>query len=283
MVRMPSIPADAGAGLGMFECLNGVAEGDNAGKIFAESLTAAAKSSFGSAGAAWLESVASNMADVAERGAVLMRQMEDEWVPATAHPQVWRVATRFALVGAAGELATAAGVTGWSEGEAEKAARACFEAWLKSRGHAGNGEEFGMVRHVAAFLEKNGDALFTWTHRAMDDHKASTPLRAGFKRMIDDDGNPLKIDAATDYVNRHSTPESVEQRAALVEYMILPEAFRREVCKGFDPNAVADVLRKRGHLLHQRDRLTAKQRLPGMGKDPVPCYHIKPSIFADES
>ena len=282
MVRMPSIPADAGAGLGMFERLAGVPDGDNAGKVFAELITAASASNFGSAGLAWLQWLSDNMAEVAEQGATLTRRMESEWVPERAHPQVWRVATRFALVGAAGEMATAAGVTGWQEGEAERAAQVCFDAWLKARGHSGNGEEAAMVRHVAAFLEKNGDALFTWTHRAMDDHKASTPLRAGFKRMLDDDGNPIKIDAATDYVNRRSTAESDEQRHAQVEYLILPEAFRRDVCKGFDPGAVAEVLRKRGHLVHQKDRLTSKQRLPGMGKDPVPCYHVKPSLFGDE-
>lgn len=282
MVRMPSIPADAGAGLGMFECLHDVQGGDSAGKMFAEAITAASAASYGEAGVTWLEWLAANMADIGERGAGLMRQMENEWVPERAHPQVWRVATRFALVGAAGELATAAGITGWKPGEAEAAVRTCFDAWMKKRGHAGNGEEVAMVRHVAAFLEKNGDAQFTYTHRAMDDHKANTPLRAGFKRMIDADGNALKIDAATDYVNGKSAPESSEQRAALVEYMIFPEAFRRDVCRGFDSGAVADVLRKRGHLIHQKDRLTSKQRLPGMGKDPVPCYHVKPSIFGDE-
>ena len=282
MVRMPSIPADAGAGLGMFERLSGVTDGDNAGKTFAEMITAASASNFGSAGLVWLQWLADNMNDVAEQGAALMRRMENEWVPERAHPQVWRVATRFALVGAAGEMATAAGVTGWQEGEAERAAQVCFDAWLKSRGHAGNGEEVAMVRHVVAFLEKNGDALFSWTHRAMDDHKASTPLRAGFKRMLDEDGSPLKIDDAFDYVNRHSSPESNEQRSAQVEYLVLPEAFRRDVCKGFDPQAVAEVLKQRGHLIHERDRLMTKQRLPGMGKSPVPCYHIKPSIFGDE-
>ena len=282
MVRMPSIPADAGAGLGMFERLAGVPEGDNAGKLFAELITAASASNFGSAGLTWLQWLSDNMTEVAEQGATLMRRMENEWVPERAHPQVWRVATRFALVGAAGEMATAAGVTGWQEGEAERAAQVCFDAWLKSRGHAGNGEEVAMVRHVVAFLEKNGDALFTWTHRAMDDHKASTPLRAGFKRMLDEDGSPLKIDAAFDYVNRHSNPENNEQRSAQVEYLVLPEAFRRDVCKGFDPHAVAEVLRKRGHLVHEKDRLMTKQRLPGTGKKPVPCYHIKPSIFGDE-
>ena len=285
MVRMPSIPADAGAGLGMFERLSGVPEGDNAGKLFAELITAASAAHFGSAGLAWLQWLSDHMAEVAELGATLMRRMENEWVPQNAHPQVWRVATRFALVGAAGEMATAAGVTGWQEGEAERAARVCFDAWLASRGHAGNGEEVAMLRHVVAFLEKNGDALFTWTHRAMDDHKASTPLRAGFKRMLDEDGSPLKIDAATDYINRNSSAESNEQRSAQVEYLVLPEAFRRDVCRGFDPHAVAEVLRKRGHLVHEKDRLTNKQRLPGMSgpkKTPVPCYHIKPSIFSDE-
>jgi putative DNA primase/helicase len=283
MVRMPSIPADAGAGLGMFEVLHGVPEGDNAGKVFAESLTAAGAAAYGSAGASWIEWLASHMGGLGEAGAALMRRMENEWVPDRAHPQVWRVATRFALVGAAGELATAAGVTGWQAGEAERAARKCFDAWLRSRGHAGNGEEVAMVQHVRAFLEKNGEALFTFTHRAMDDHRANTPLRAGFKRMLDEDGNPLKLDAATDYVNRHSTPESAEQRYAQIEFLVFPEAFRRDVCKGFDPGAVADVLRKRGHLIHEKDRHTSKQRLPGMGKGPVPCFHIKPSIFADES
>ncbi len=61
---------------------------------------------------------------------------------------------------------------------------------------------------------------------------------------------------------------------------MLPEAFKREVCKGFEAAAVARVLKKRGHLVHQPGRLTDEQRLPGMG--PVPVHHIKPSVFADD-
>ena len=62
--------------------------------------------------------------------------------------------------------------------------------------------------------------------------------------------------------------------------MVLPEAFRQEVSKGFEASAVAALLKRRGHLIHERDRTTNKQRLPGMGA--VPVYHLKPSIFADE-
>lgn len=137
-----------------------------------------------------------------------------------------------------------------------------------------------MLRQVRAWIEKNGDALLTWTHRAMDDHKAATPLRAGFKRLVDDQGKPLKFDAAKEYMEKHSASESSERAHALVEYLLLPEAFRREVCKGFDAGNVARLLKARGHLVHEADRLTTKQRLPGMGK--VPCFHLRPSLLADE-
>lgn len=137
-----------------------------------------------------------------------------------------------------------------------------------------------MLRQVKAWLEKNGDALFTWSHRAMDDHRGNTPYRAGFKRLIGEDGKPLKIDAATDYLEKRSAPESIERLSAQVEFMVLPEAFRQEVAKGFDAGAVAALLKRRGHLIHEKDRTTNKQRLPGMGLAPV--FHIKPSIFADE-
>ena len=137
-----------------------------------------------------------------------------------------------------------------------------------------------MLRQVKAWLEKNGDALFTWSHRALDDHRGNTPYRAGFKRLVDENGKPLKFDAAADYIERRSSPESSERLAASIEYMLLPEAFRQEVAKGFDPGAVAALLKRRGHLIHEKDRATNKQRLPGIGLAPV--YHIKPSVFADD-
>ena len=281
LVRMPSVPGDAGAGLGMLEYLHDIPAADNAGKLFAEALTASCAAYFGSAGAAWLEWLAAHLPEVTERIPGEMRRIEAEWVPASSHPQVWRVATRFALVGAAAELATEAGITGWEPGEGERAARKCFDAWLLQRGHSGNGEEEAMVRQVRLHLEKNGGALYTWTHRGHDDHHKETPLRCGFKRYVDENGEPLKVDASTEYIDHKSRQDSSDKVNAPIEYMILPESFKREICKGFDPSAVAEVLRRRGHLIHQKDRLTNKQRLPGMD-GPVPVYHIRPSIFRDE-
>jgi putative DNA primase/helicase len=73
---------------------------------------------------------------------------------------------------------------------------------------------------------------------------------------------------------------SADGEQAQVEFIVLREVFRREVCQGFDADAVAKLLRRRGHLVHEPDRLTTKHRLPGIGK--APCFHIKPSVFGDD-
>lgn len=275
-VRLPDVPLDAGAGMGGLE----ERHGRESAADLADDITAAAAKHYGTAGRAWLEWLCEQHGSMPDRLAALVDRYRADLVPEAAAEQVRRVGTRFALVAAAGELATEAGLTGWPAGHAAWAVGRCFAAWLGARGHLDNGEEAAMLRQVCAWIEKNGDALLTWTHRAMDDHKAATALRAGFKRLVDDQGKPLKIDAATEWVDKRSTFETSGRQTALVEYLILPEAFKREVCKGFDAGNVARVLKARGHLVHEADRLTIKQRLPGMGK--VPCYHLRPSILADE-
>jgi len=273
-VRMVDVPMDAGFNMGAIESLNGF---DSPGDLV-EAMTRAAARCYGTAGRAWLEWVAEHYDVLPARVAELLDKNRVAIVPEAVSEQVRRVGARFALVAAAGELAIEAGIVPWPAGHAADAARECFNAWLGARGHLDNGEDAAMLRQVRAFLEKNGDALFTWMHRAMDDHRGNTPLRAGFRRMVNEDGEPLKIDSATEYLER--TGGGRDKLDAQVEYLIFPEAFRRDVCKGFEPKAVAELLRQRGHLKHEKDRLTIKHRLPGMDKAPV--YHLKPSIFADD-
>lgn len=275
-VRFVDIPLDAGAGMGGLECLHGF----SSAQALAEGITHNAGQHYGTAGRAWVEWLAGCFDALPAELGPLIEAQKAALVPAAAAQQVFRVGNRFAVVAVAGELATRAGITGWQAGEASAAVRKCFDAWLGARGHMDNGEEASMLRQVKAWLEKNGDALFTWSHRAMDDHRGNTPYRAGFKRLVGEDGKPLKFDAATDYCEKLSAPESSERLAAQVEFMVMPETFRQELAKGFDAGAVAALLKRRGHLIHEKDRATNKQRLPGMGLAPV--YHIKPSIFADE-
>jgi putative DNA primase/helicase len=99
----------------------------------------------------------------------------------------------FSLVAAGGELATAAGVTGWADGEATEAATTCFNDWLSSRGTAGDIEHDRMLALLPDFIQVNGDSRFAWAHRAMDDHAPKTINQAGFKRMVSKAGTLLGI------------------------------------------------------------------------------------------
>jgi hypothetical protein len=73
---------------------------------------------------------------------------------------VRRAAARFAVVAAAGELATRLGITGWMEGESTAAVQKCFYAWLKARGTPGPLEEEMVLKQIRAFIQAHGTSRF---------------------------------------------------------------------------------------------------------------------------
>lgn len=170
--------------------------------------------------------------------------------PADAVGQVRRVAGHFALVAAAGELATEWGLTGWREGEAEAAALKCFRAWIGARGTVGAAEPAAMLGQVRRFLEAHGESRFApWDAETAD---RPTINRAGFRKPTQDGSG--------------------------FEFFVLPEAFKSELCAGFDHRAVARVLIEAGALMADSDGgATRRERLPGMGN--ARCFRILPSIW----
>jgi putative DNA primase/helicase len=269
---MADVPADAGRGMGAFEDLHGLEGAAN----FAQTISARASSMYGVAGRAWLEWLTSDAQTLKARVREASARIAERLVPEASGGQVERVGARFAVVAAAGELATEAGITGWTKGEAERGARACFNAWLASRGGIGNGEVAAMIRQVRHFLEANGEGRFTWWHRAADDHSAKTLQRAGFRRLVARDGEPIKTNGQhlAEFGDRMPAASGEEVG---VEYFVMTEVFRTEVCKGFDYQAVARVLRDHECLVTEKDRLDIKTRLPGLGH--ARCYRIVPAIF----
>jgi putative DNA primase/helicase len=271
--RMADIPADAGAGMGAFENLHG----HEGGSAFARHITGQAASVYGATGRAWLEHLTATADTLKARIRAAAAALGAQIVPEAASGQVERVGARFALVGAAGEMATAAGLTGWPKGESERAARACFEAWLAARGGIGNGEVVAMLRKVRGFLEAHGEGRFSMWHRSADDHAPKTLQRAGVRRMLSADGEPIKTNS------QHGTEFGDRMPAALgegvsFEYFILAETFTAEVCQGFDRDAVCRVLLAHGCLTPDKGRsFDCKPRLPGLGLSR--CYRIPPAIF----
>jgi putative DNA primase/helicase len=270
--RMADIPADAGAGFGVFECLHG----HSIGSAFADQISEAVKPFHGAPGIEWLRLLTKHSASLPSTLGKRIADMCSLMIPQSANGQVQRVGRRFALVAVAGEMATAAGLTGWPKGESERAAVTCFNAFVNARGGAGNSEVTAMLRKVRAFLESHGEGRFTWWHRGQDDHSPKTLHRAGFRRMVTEDGKPIKTDA--DHQREYGEKISPTMAESVsVEYFILPEVFKGEVCMGFDHAAVARVLLDHGCLIQsERGRYDTSFKAPThKGR----AYRISPAIF----
>lgn len=271
-VRMAHIAADAGRGFGVYETLNGFASG----AALSDHLVRNAHQHYGTAGMAFIEYAVQQATALSDALPSGVAELAREICPVDSHGQVARVATRFALVGMAGELATTAGITGWEAGEAMGAARTCFAAWLEGRGGAGNVEHVSILRQVSGFFQAHGEARFVWWHRATDDHKPNTIMRAGFKRLLTRDGTAINSNADHHkaYGDKMHPAEAEEARQ---EYFVLSEVFRDEICKGFNPKTVTRLLIDRGLLVTDSDGgATRKERLPGIGAARV--YRFKPEI-----
>ena len=276
-VRFVEISADAGKGMGAFEELHGF----DTPKDLAEHLAAAGKRYYGAVGLEWLRLLVTNREQVELVAMDKVRAVTERLVPAGSSGQVWRVARRFGCIGWAGELATHFGLTGWERGDAMRAVESLFNEWLETRGGTGLSEERDMLRAVRAFLEQHGESRFKWWHRADDDRAANTPYRCGFRRVVHQ-GRPVKSDA--DFGQEYGGDRMTEEQRldSAIEYFVFTEAFRNEVCKGFDHQAVSELLLRNGFLDADPGRRQKKVRLPSYSGGPTWCYVIKPAIFTAE-
>lgn len=268
-VRLLDIPADAGAGYGMFENLHSYANG----ATFSKALTEAACKHYGTAAQPFIEKLVEHHDKVAEWIKKAQREFSSAHVDATAGGQVHRAALRFALIGAAGELATKWTITGWQPGEAMQAAVACYKGWLVHRGGAGNLEELSMMAQVRRFIEAHGEARFTdWSRPASDSggHNARTIQRAGYRKHIpavDSEEQPIFFDG-----------EMGRERDTHTEYYVFKEVFRQEVCAGFDYKSVCKLLVRHGCLMTEGKSYTRKERLPG-GEGMAHVFRITHKLF----
>ncbi|WP_372837494.1 DUF927 domain-containing protein [Phaeovulum sp.] len=155
-VRVIDLRGDAGAGLGLFEDIHGA---ENAA-AFAQSLKAAVGRSFGTPARAFLRQIVADPAATRDGIAELRRGFVAAALPPSADGQVRRVADRFALVAAAGELASSIGITGWPEGMAAEAVLRCFGDYLGERGGSGAGEVADARARIRQAVEVDGHSRF---------------------------------------------------------------------------------------------------------------------------
>lgn len=247
-IRLADIEAYAGADMGIFEELNGF----QSAASLASSIKEVTSKYHGTIGKEWLKQLVANRTLLAANINDTIKQFLIKAMPTQAAGQVERVARRFALVATAGELATQYGLTGWAVGEANESVLKCFLSWLDSFGGLGNHEERAILAHVRSFFETEGASRFE-DFDAVTDQRI--PNRAGFYRNGKDDRR---------------------------EFLVLPEVFRKEICKGFNEKLVKKTLIEAGLLIPATDnKPTQVLRLPGLGSSRV--YVFQYISQADDS
>lgn len=265
-LRMIDLPADAGAGLGLFDTRHEFSE---AGAL-AQHLARACDTTHGTPGRAWLEW----LTDHTDGMQVLMRERVDAaalaLVPEAAAGQVRRVGRRFALVAVAGEVATEAGLTGWPKGASLEAARRCFNDWLKARpGGLGLSEDAQMLRQMRQWFATYGEMNFKRWGITDSDHAPATPMMYGWRRAIMSD-------------ERNESGQLLPIEVGRVWY-VLADQFRTVACKGLNYRACLEVLKTRDLLeLEPSGRALHRARPPGESRTGADVYRVKSSIFATE-
>ena len=213
-VRLACLPADAGAGMGCFEHLNGVEDSNR----LARALDKATQDSHGAVGRAFVAYIASRTSEIASRMRQAINEAVDE-LPSAASGQVRRVAMRFAAAGEALEIATEAGMTGWHALEGRNALRRCFHAWLERYG-LGNREDEQIISQAEGWFSAHSYSRFIDWNTAGGDA-------------------PINIRDAAGYCQR---------RGDELWFHVFPAAFKDEIAAGYDHVAAANVLERAGML-----------------------------------
>ena len=230
-IRLAEIPADAGQGMGMFEHIHTA----SSPQAFSDQIKDATQRYYGTAGQAFLDYVTRNRLQVTEQARQYMQAFMLH-VPTQATGQAHRVASRFALIAAGGEIATDAGITGWTAGQATDSAQQCFNAWLESFGMVGNHEERAILAHVKAFFEAHGSSRF----ESMTAERERIPNRVGYIQ---------------------------QKNGQTREYLVFSEAFKNEVCNGYDYRQVTKVLISHGILVPDKEgKGSQPKRVPDTDK-----------------
>jgi putative DNA primase/helicase len=249
LARMSDIPADAGKGHRLFDTIHNFKDGS----ALAHHLKDSTSKYYGTAIRAFLPHLLRIKDQLPQILAEIKKDFFECYMPEGVDGQVQRVASRFILVAAAGELAIKVGILPYKTHEAFEAIGKCFQAWLEERGSVGAYEIEEGIRQVQAFLEAHHSkrfALMKGEAPTMQEEKISN--QAGYKQKT---------------------------KEGSYEFFVFTDTFRKEICKGFDSRAICAALASRGMLIRGNDRQFIKQQRLPIGR--LRIYHLTSAILTE--
>ena len=154
-LRLVDIPAEAGSGMGIWEELHAAAGPAD----LSEAVKRGARAHYGHAGPMFLERLAAERDEAVGQARGFVSAFMDTAEGQGDSGQVRRVGRRFALVGAAGELAIAWGVVPWPPGSAVAAALALYRRWAEAFGRDAPREERDVLRRLREVIQGEKSAF----------------------------------------------------------------------------------------------------------------------------
>lgn len=244
-IRLADIDIDQSE-YGIFDCINFAEDGSKQAQLLDKQMM----EYYGVAGIAWLDYLTSNKDLIMEEALELFNHYRNLISKGINEGHILRVANSFALIAVAGELATRGNITGWKPEIAIKSVQQVFNYWLSNFEQVGHFEDREMILHVKSFLEANETSRF----------ESCTP----------DPLHPEKIAHRVGYWKINDQGEKL--------FLVMPEQFKNEVCKGYDSRKVAKALQVNNLVEHDYEKLSKTVRLPAR-KGTLKVYAVKESIL----
>lgn len=226
MARIVDVAAAIDGGFGSFNTLHGF-EG---GSAFSNHLQAACRENYGMVARKFIDCVSDSVFEMTEAAIKRRDEFVQRHCPKGADGQVVRVAQRFGLCAAAGDLAVEFGVLDWPQEEPARAVGAVFQRYLAERGTAGPAEMLLAVRQV---LER-----------------VSTLSTKHFDELQHAPGGDMLVERSLERFGFRSRTKSGP------EFWITPEGWSR-LCDGYNPREVAREMVRLGYLEQDKEGKTS--------------------------
>ena len=218
---------------------------------FANAIQEASRQFYGTPCRAFLKAITENYDEVAEGVKAFVDQFVDQNCESDADGQVRRVAQRFGLFAAAGELAIDMGILPALEGDAIDGVVVCFRSWLAARGSSNSSAEIlAGVAQVQDLLERHGTKHFDGWLRQPGINQSFVEAKVA--------------DRWGYFIRMANEPE----------FYVTSIGFQK-LCEGYDTKAIAKELIRLGILRPGADgKSSVSVTVPGQAK--ARYYHLVP-------
>lgn len=217
------------------------------GKAHADHLNQASKKHYGIVGRKWIEQLLAEKADIPTAYQAIKTKWLDR-LPSDASPQVQRVASRFAILETALQLAKP--LTLWEEQTNAEALLHCFNEWVNIFGMHSR-EEKQIIEQVNGWLLRNGSRFIEYPFNPSQSEPKDT---AGYKELGE------------------------QEKGTNERFWVFPQVYIQDVISGFNEKQANEILANAGMLATSKEAgYKYRKRLPRAirGNKTIRCYVLE--------